>query len=442
MTRVGMISLGCSKNLVDSEVMLGHLAEAGYEVTNDASEADVLIVNTCGFIRDAKQESIDSILEMAGYKVTGGRLKRLIVSGCLAERYKEELLREMPEIDGILGIGAVNQIVDIVTRALNGERVASFPPPAEDGRPHPRLQVTPPHTAYLRVSDGCSNRCSYCAIPDIRGGLRSRPIEALVRDAEAMAERGVRELILVAQDLTAYGLDLYGRDALPELVGRLAGFKAFKWIRLMYCYPTRVSERLIDVMSREPSVCRYIDIPLQHASPDVLKRMNRPSDPEAFASLIGRLRSALPGIAVRTTFLVGFPGETEDDFRRLLEFISRMRFDRAGVFEYSREEGTPAAEFLPQVPRSVKRERVKRAVLLQKGISREINESMVGEEIETLIESVEPSGTCVGRTYRDAPEVDGRIFVKGCSASPGSFVKVKVTGASNYDLAGEASCVP
>ncbi|MGE5484507.1 MAG: 30S ribosomal protein S12 methylthiotransferase RimO [Ignavibacteriales bacterium] len=436
---MGMASLGCSKNLVDSENMLGLLAEAGYEITAEAAEADALLINTCGFIEAAKRESIDTILEMAEHKATG-RCRALIVAGCLSERYREELLRHMPEIDSMIGIGEVVNIVDVVDRTLRGERLARFsrPPRWSTGdpaaRPLPRFPLTMPHTAYLRIADGCSNRCSYCAIPAIRGALRSRPLEELVRESERLATSGVREVVLVAQDSTAYGMDLYGEARLPALIKMISSAGGLRWIRLMYCYPSRISDELIDVMASEPRVCRYIDMPVQHASDRILRGMNRSHDSAAALRAVRNLRAAVPGIAIRTTFMVGFPGEGEGDFEELLAFMMAARFDRAGVFAYSSEEGTPASAMKPQVPPRVKRERFRRAMELQKGISREINQGLIGSKIEILIEGRAGRSRWVGRTYRDAPGVDGVVRVRGEGLAPGCFVTGLVTRVSAYDL--------
>jgi len=445
LTKVGMASLGCSKNLVDSERMLGLLVEAGYEITADPSEAEVLLVNTCGFIEEAKQEAINTILEMAGYKTTGN-CRALIVAGCLAQRYKGELLRHIPEIDSIIGVGDVSSIQEVVERTLRGERLAQFSDPGRPGpgsrggdarQPMPRFPLTPRYTAYLRIADGCSNRCSYCAIPFIRGPLRSRPMESLVEESRALASSGVREVVVVAQDSTAYGVDLYGEPRLPELVRAVSRVEGLRWIRLMYCYPSRVSNELIDVMASEPRVCRYIDMPVQHGSDRMLRAMNRSHDAESALRAVERLRDAVPGIAIRTTFMVGFPGEGERDFEDLVEFIKAARFDRAGVFTYSNEDGTAASTMKPQVPSRVKRERYRRAMEIQKGISREIAEGLIGSKMEVLIEGRDARDArtrWIGRTHRDAPEVDGVVRVKGDDLAPGQFVTAVVTRVSAYDL--------
>ncbi|NPV71320.1 MAG: 30S ribosomal protein S12 methylthiotransferase RimO [Firmicutes bacterium] len=450
---VGLVSLGCSKNLVDSEAMLGRMVAAGFHITNDPSGADVLIVNTCGFITGAKRESIDAILEMAAYK-DSGRCRALVVAGCLAQRYRNDLIVEVPEIDAIIGVREVDRIVEAVDLALSGRRVENLPesagssgdspefdPAAGTPRTRPRVGLTPQYTAYLRIADGCSNRCAYCAIPSIRGDLRSRPLQELISEARALAESGVRELVVVAQDCTVYGLDIYGKPSLHALIRELARTDGLEWVRLMYCYPSRVSDDLIEVMASEPRACHYIDIPAQHASARVLKSMNRSHDGETVLRTVEKLRKAMPDIAVRTTLMVGFPGETEEDFETLLAFLRSARFDRAGVFEYSREEGTPAASLPGQVDRRIKRERYHRAMSLQNRISGEINEGLIGKTIKVLLERQAPpdrrgAPRWIGRSWRDAPEVDGVVRVTGviAGAAEGCFVNATVTRASAYDL--------
>ncbi|GBF32689.1 ribosomal protein S12p [Desulfocucumis palustris] len=441
-SKVGIISLGCSKNLVDTEIMLGLLNRAGYEITGAQDNADVIIVNTCGFITPAKEEAINTIFETARLKETSG-LKALLVAGCLSQRYGKILLDEMPEVDGILGTGAVPDIAGLVELALQGERFCRVASPAYAHTPDmPRILTTPPYSAYLKIADGCSNRCSYCAIPNIRGDYRSRPLEAVISEAESLLEQGVREIVLVAQDTTAYGMDIYGRRKLAGLVRELAVL-GVPWIRLMYCYPTGFTGELIKVMADNRNICRYVDMPLQHASPRMLKLMNRRGSPEEIKELIAELRRAMPGIALRSTFMVGFPGETGEDFEELISFMKEVRFERAGVFKYSREEGTPAGDMSGQVPARVKEERYHRAMKLQQEISLEQNSALVGKVINVLVEE-EPSGRSNlyrGRSEMDAPDIDGLVLFTAVKSAPrpGDLVKVRVNKAYEYDLRGELS---
>lgn len=431
--KVGLVSLGCAKNLVDSEVMLGLLGQAGFAITTDELDADVLIVNTCGFIGPAKEESIEAILKLARAKKEG-RCHALIVAGCLGQRYGRELVAEIPEIDAIVGTGEVGNIAGIVGEVLAGRSILAV------GRPEylydhtaPRLLATPGYTAYLKIAEGCDNRCSYCVIPDLRGRYRSRRPESVLQEARILAGAGVREIILVAQDTTRYGQDLGGRPLLPDLLRRLGSIDGLCWIRVLYAYPSRITPELIEVLANEERVCKYLDIPVQHASPRVLREMNRPDDPERVLEVIRRLREAVPGIALRTSLIVGFPGETERDFQRLLDFLGEARFDHAGVFVYSREEDTPAGARADQVPEEIKRERYRLAMFLQRRIARERARSLVGNEVEVLVEKASKQERCIGRTYRDAPETDGRIHVAG-PGSPGQFIRALVTGVRGYDL--------
>lgn len=434
---VGLISLGCAKNLVDSEIILGLLAKAGYQITKSPDEADILIVNTCGFIEAARKESIQAILEAGSYK-KGGACRLLIVAGCLAQRYPQELLDEMPEIDGLTGTGAVPEIVQLVSRALNGERVSAVTVPGyTHNKDLPRLQATLTHTAYLKIAEGCSNSCSFCVIPALRGPSRSRPLDDLVREAVQLQTRGVKELILVAQDTTLYGQDLYGRPSLPELLQALDAL-AIPWIRLLYTHPARVTSALIETMVGAKHVLRYLDMPVQHADTEVLKRMRRGITGDKQRVLVETLRKSVPGIVLRTTFLVGFPGESESAFQTLLDFMAEAAFERAGVFAYSREDGTAASAMLPQLPNQVKKDRLDQAMRLQKGISHKFNETKVGNKIKVLVEEQDRLGRWMGRSEADAPEVDGRVFLKrGLPLSAGDFVDVVVQRAGDYDLWGE-----
>lgn len=436
---VGVVSLGCAKNLVDSEVILGLLRDNGFTITNQEAEAEVLIVNTCGFIQDAKEESIKTILELAAHKETG-KCKALVVTGCLAQKYKDDLLREIPEVDGILGTGQVLEIIEVVQQALAGQKVTRFG--GTDflySHDLPRVLTTPAHTAYVKIAEGCDNRCSYCVIPDLRGPFRSRPMDSIIKEIQDLTDRGVKEVNLIAQDTTGYGRDLYGQFQLPELLRQAVKISGLKWIRLLYCYPTHFTQELIEVISRESKICNYLDIPLQHINTGILTAMNRPDQKEEIIDLIDSLRQQIPGLALRTTFIVGFPGETEDNFEELLTFMDKVKFDRVGIFTYSQEEDTPAAVLADQIPDQIKQARLNRAMLLQKKISAEKNKQLVGEIFSVLIEgntSKNPE-LIFGRTERDAPEIDGKIFIKDCHATPGQFVRVKATQARDYDLIGE-----
>lgn len=436
--RVGMVSLGCPKNLVDAELMLGHLREAGFSITPRLEEAEVIIVNTCGFITPAKEESIEEILRLARYKEEG-RCQALVVAGCLAQRYPKELLEEMPEIDGLLGTGMIHQVAEFIQRVLTGERVLAVGDPSCDYNGSlPRLRATPRYMAYLKIAEGCSNCCTYCAIPLIRGPYRSRSMESILAEARELAAEGVKEIVLVAQDTTRYGLDLYGERRLPQLLNELVEIPGIVWLRLMYCHPDGITEDLINVLSSSPKICRYIDLPLQHASPAVLFRMGRGASAGRLREIIKELREALPGVVMRTTFMVGFPGEKEEDFQQLLDFMQEVRFERVGVFKYSAEEGTPAAAMPDQVPEEVKEERYHRAMSLQQQISLDYHRSLVGTSRLVLVEG-KKGRRYFGRTEGDAPEVDGKVFFNagGTPLSPGDFVWVKITRAGEYDLVGE-----
>ena len=437
--KVGMVSLGCPKNQMDAELMLAKLKNAGMALTNDSGLADVVIINTCGFVEDAKKESIENILEFAQLKKEG-RIKRIIVTGCMAERYKEELVKELPECDAVLGLGANGDIVEAVQTVLRGERVARFPDKAcwmLDGE---RLQSTPHFYAYLRVGDGCDNHCTYCAIPMIRGPLRSREREAVVEEARSLAAEGVKELILVAQDTTLYGTDLYGQSMLPDLLEDLCGIDGIRWIRLLYCYPEHISDRLLEVMAAQEKIVKYMDLPIQHASGAVLSAMNRPGDRDTLTKTIENIRRMVPGIVLRTTLITGFPGETEEDFQTLCEFIQQMRFERLGCFAYSKEEGTVAAEMPDQIEESVKQYRRDVVMQEQTRIADAYNQAQVGKTVEVLVESFDKYAECwFGRTAADAPDIDGKVFFdcKPGSVKPGDFVQVKITDVLDWDLMGE-----
>lgn len=436
--KVGVVSLGCPKNLVDSEIMLGIIKDSGFVLTSSEQEAEVLVVNTCSFIGEAKEESINTILELARYKIDG-KCRSLLVAGCLAQRYPRELLREMPEIDGLVGTGSISRIAGAIRRALAGERVVLVGPPGYlHQADHPRVQATPPYTAYLKIAEGCDNRCSYCVIPKIRGPFRSRKMEDILDEAARLAGRGVKELIVTAQDTTLYGKDIYSRLALPDLLAGLERIEGLAWIRVLYGYPTYFTGKLIETMSSGSKICRYIDLPLQHASNTVLRRMNRKGSREDYLRLLGKLRRSIPGITLRTSFIVGFPGETEGEFKELLDFMSLVKFERAGVFIYSREESTAAADMAGQVPEEIKIERRNKAMELQQEISLEKNRSKVGKTVTAIVEGAGDAGMYVGRTESDAPGIDGKVFFSSNrNLNSGDFVRVLINDASWYDLNGE-----
>ena len=439
--KVMFISLGCDKNLVDAEKMLGILRRDGYVFTDDEAEAEVIIINSCCFIGDAKEESINTILEMAAYKEEGV-CRALIVTGCLAERYQNEILQELPEVDGVLGIASWQEISRVVREALEKKAPRIFYDnnalPVTDAE---RVVTTGGYYAHLKIAEGCDKHCTYCIIPRIRGKYRSVPMEDLVAEAASLASQGVRELILVAQETTLYGVDLYGKKALPQLIRRLAAIPGIYWIRIQYCYPEEITDELIQVIRTEPKVCHYLDIPIQHGSDKILKRMGRRTDAAQLRKIIGTLREQIPDIALRTTLITGFPGETEEDFQELLDFVDEMEFERLGVFAYSQEEDTPAASMEDQVPEEIKQRRRDQVMELQQEIAFEKSESMVGRTLDVMIEGkITDENAYVGRTYMDAPGVDGYIFVQSSEEFlSGDFVRVKVTGAVEYDLIGEVA---
>ena len=437
--KILFISLGCDKNLVDTEVMLGLLASRGYEMTDDETQADIIVINTCCFIHDAKEESIQNILEMAEYKKTG-QVKALIVTGCLAERYRQEIIDEIPEVDEVLGTTAYDQILDAVDAALEGRHSVILSDP--DALPLPdtkRLVTTGGHFAYLKIAEGCDKHCTYCIIPKIRGNFRSVPMERLLKEAEELAEQGVQELILVAQETTLYGKDLYGEKSLHKLVKELCKISGIRWIRILYCYPEEITDELIQVMKEEPKVCHYLDLPIQHANDTILKRMGRRTSKQELIDIVGRLRREIPDICLRTTLITGFPGETEEQHEELMDFVDEMEFDRLGVFTYSPEEDTPAASMPDQIDEEVKEERQAELMELQQDIAFDNAQDMVGREVLVMIEGkVADENAYVGRTYRDAPNVDGLIFINTDEELlSGDFARVKVTGAVDYDLIGE-----
>lgn len=437
--RVFFVSLGCDKNLVDSEMMIGMLAEKGHVITDNEKEAEVVVVNTCCFILDAKQESIDTILQMAELK-KNGKMKVLIVTGCLGERYREEIQTEIPQVDAILGTNSFDVIADTIEEVLQGKKQNHF----HDIQAVPvhgkkRMVTTGGHYAYLKIAEGCDKHCTYCIIPKIRGDFRSVPMEVLLEEALKLAEDGVKELILVAQETTVYGKDLYGKKSLPELLQKLAAIDGLQFIRLLYCYPEEITPELIQVIKEEPKICHYLDMPIQHASDAVLKRMGRRTNNEQLRNMVTTLRKEIPDICLRTTLITGFPGETGTDFTILKEFVKEMRFDRLGVFPYSAEEGTPAAKMKKQVPSFIKNMRRNAIMKIQQQIAFEKAEEMIGKKLEVLIEGKLPEdGVFIGRTYKDAPNVDGMIFVNSDrELVTGDVVTVGITDYHEYDLIGE-----
>ncbi|HBA87107.1 MAG TPA: 30S ribosomal protein S12 methylthiotransferase RimO [Geobacter sp.] len=438
--KVSLVSLGCPKNLVDAEVMLGYLSRDAYEVTTDETQADIIIVNTCSFIKEAKQESIDTILDLADRK-HDARCKLLIVTGCLPQRYQEELAKELPEVDIFIGTGDYPRIAEIIAekKTTSDQLCYTGDPNFVYNDELPRLQSSPHYTAYLKIAEGCSNNCAYCVIPSLRGALRSRPLSTLLAEAKQLVEGGVKELNLIAQDITAYGKDLPDTPGLEFLIRELAGMEGLKWIRLLYAYPDGVTDSLIQLIKNEPKVCKYLDLPIQHISDPILSRMKRRSSEAEVRTLIGKLRSEIPDIAIRTSLIVGFPGETTDDFKKLLQFVEETRFDRLGVFCYSREEGTPAAEMPDQVSERIKRERHKKLMRTQARVSFKHNRTLVDSVEEVLVEgySEETELLLKGRSSRQAPDVDGLVYITAGNANVGDIVKLRITDSSDYDLIGE-----
>lgn len=435
--KVGMISLGCPKNQVDGEALLAKLKKAGYEIVNNIEDSDVMIVNTCGFIEQAKKEAIDTILEVAEYK-NAGLISAIVVTGCLAERYQDEIIKEMPEVDAVLGIGANSDIVKTCDKALCGIVTTSFPNKCYLSINDERIISTPSHWAYLKIAEGCDNRCSYCAIPGIRGGFRSRTIESCVDEAKALAESGVKELILIAQDTTKYGQDLYGKYSLDILLKELVKIDGIEWIRLFYCYPQRITDSLINVIANEEKVCNYIDIPLQHSDKTVLKNMNRVGDGEDYRALIFKMRKAIPDLALRTTFMVGFPGETNEQFENLCKFTEDVKFDKMGCFTFSPEEDTPAYDMQNQIDDDVKVRRQEVLMNKQYSITEELNKQRIGRIYKVIIDTFDGE-KYVGRSYMDSPEIDsGIIFTCDNNLNIGDFVNVEITDYNGYDLIGEA----
>lgn len=437
--KIGMVSLGCNKNQVDAERMLYKIREAGYQLVADAALSDIVIVNTCGFIESAKQEAIETILEFGKLKEEG-RIKKIIVTGCLAERYKEEVAELLPEADAVIGLGCNDDILNVIDKVLANQRPLEFANklclPMEGGR----VQTTLPFYSYLKVAEGCSNCCTYCAIPAIRGKFRSVPMENLIEEAKGLAEHGVKELNIIAQDSTRYGEDLYGESKLPELLTELCKIEKLKWIRILYCYPERITDKLLDVIAKEDKIVKYIDVPVQHCCEDILKKMNREGSEEYLRTLMAKIREKVPNVTIRTTLITGFPSETEEQFNQLADFVKDMRFDRLGCFAYSQEEGTKAAQMPDQIDEETKQRRADVIMEQQQIIMAQNNEKMIGSTVEVVTEGYDRYGECYfGRSAADAPDIDGKIFFRSSERklTSGSFVKVKITETLDYDLIGE-----
>jgi ribosomal protein S12 methylthiotransferase len=436
--KISLVSLGCPKNQVDGEMMLGALKENGFEILENVDGSDVVIVNTCGFIESAKQEAIDTILDMAELKKEG-TVRSILVTGCLAERYKEQLREEIPEVDGVIGIGANNDIVSVVEKLCQGDVYECYPNKENLSLNGERELLNPSYFAYLKIAEGCSNHCSYCAIPLIRGEYRSREFDDIINEAKTLAEKGVKELVVVAQDTTRYGEDLYGRQRLPELLTQLSKIENIKWIRILYCYPDRLSDELLETMAGNDKILNYIDLPLQHAHGEILKRMNRFGDKKTLLDLVNHIREKVPDVVLRTTLIVGFPGETEEEFETLSEFVNEARFDRLGCFTYSAEEGTPAADFENQIDEQVKQDRCEIIMEQQNRIMDEINDSYIGRTVECIVEGYDDyADVYYGRSVMDAPEIDGIVsFTCGFELHTGEIFEVEIMGVNEYGLIGE-----
>jgi len=435
--KIGFVSLGCPKNRCDTEVMLKELVDAGYEITPEETDADIIVINTCAFIESAKREAIDNILDIAWLKKNHS-LKGIVVTGCLPERYREEILKEFPEVDAVLGVGSIHNIVEAVKEVAEGKRYSSFEDKDTVALGGDRVLSTPEYTAYIKIAEGCNNICTYCAIPYIRGRMRSRDMDSIIAEAKDLEAIGVKELCVVAQDTTAYGIDLYGRYALPELLQRLVDETNIAWIRILYCYPDKITDELIEVMKNNDRILNYIDMPLQHISDPILKKMNRKGDSACIRAVIKKLRDNLPDVIIRTTFIVGFPGETQKDFNELLNFIKQTRFERAGVFPYSREEGTPAYNFAPRIPEQKKQDRADMLMDIQLEASNRFLRSLLGKTVKVLCEEFDPvSEVHFGRSYADAPDIDGKVYFRSPKrVLPGTFVDVKIEEMLDYDVIG------
>ena len=435
--KVSMVSLGCSKNQVDGEIMLRSIQEAGYEIISNAGLSDIVIINTCGFIQSAKEEAIENILEFCTLKEEG-RIKLVVITGCLAERYREEVLKEIPEADAVIGIGSNKDIVSLIEKALGGEKVLSFGEKEELPLSGDRVLTNPPHYAYVKIAEGCSNNCTYCAIPMIRGVFRSRTIEDIEKEVRYFTDAGISEINIIAQDTTRYGEDIYGKPSLDILLERLCKIESLRWIRVLYAYPERITDNLIEVMAREEKIVKYIDLPLQHASEGVLRRMNRKGNAESYKALIEKIRAKMPEVTLRTTMIAGFPGESEEDFEILCKFIKEMKFDRLGCFPYSEEEGTPAALLKPQIDEEIRERRAEIVMLEQQTVMEEKALSSIGKIYKVLLEGYDRyAGVFIGRTEMDAPDIDPKIFFtsENKNLEIGSFYSVRVT--EGIDLIGE-----
>ena len=436
--RVGMVSLGCPKNQIDAELMLGSLADAGYELIEDAALADVAIVNTCGFIESAKSEAIEEILELAALK-NEGRIKALIVTGCMAERYRDAILDEMPEVDAVVGIGSNHKIADIVENVTQSKRFSSYGEKEDLHMCGRRIRTTLPFYSYLRIADGCNNRCTFCAIPMIRGRFRSRPMEELVEEAEQLASKGVRELTVIAQDTTEYGSDLYGKRMLPELLNKLCEVEGLKWIGVLYCYPEKITDELLSVIADQPKMCKYIDMPIQHVSKNILRAMHRPGDRQSLTALISHIREKIPGVVLRTTLMTAFPGETQENFEELIDFVREIKFEKLGCFIWSAEEDTPAFDLPDRIDPETAALREESIIDEQSRIIDMRCEGMVGKKIEVMTEGFDRLAECYyGRSQGEAPEIDGKIFydTDGKKLRQGDFVTVEITDFMDCDLVG------
>ena len=437
--KVGFVSLGCPKNQLDTEVMLHELYTAGYEIVSEEIEADVIVINTCGFIESAKKEAIDNIIDI-GWLKENRSLRGIIVTGCLSERYRDEIFTQLPEVDAVLGVGSIHNITEAVEAVLEGKKYSSYEDKNTVKLGGERIITTPEYYAYLKIAEGCDNRCSYCAIPSIRGSFRSRPMEDIVAEAKTLEEIGVKELVIVAQDTTRYGLDLYGEYKLAELLTKITEETSIPWLRVLYCYPDKITDELVDVFAKNERVLKYIDLPIQHISDNMLRAMNRHGDGAMIRGVIKKLRENVPGIVIRTTVIVGFPGETDEDFAELCEFAKEAKFERLGAFTFSREEGTAAYDMDGQIDEQIKQDRYDIIMRTQGDITEEQNASMIGREIDVLCEEYDHvSQVYFGRSTADAPEIDGKVYFRAPkgSVSDGEFVKVKITEAVDYDLVGD-----
>ncbi len=437
--KVGFVSLGCPKNQLDTEVMLHELYTAGYEIVSEEIEADVIVINTCGFIESAKKEAIDNIIDI-GWLKENRSLRGIVVTGCLSERYRDEIFTQLPEVDAVLGVGSIHNITEAVEAVLEGRKYSSYEDKNTVKLGGERIITTPEYYAYLKIAEGCDNRCSYCAIPSIRGSFRSRPMEDIVSEAKTLEEIGVKELVIVAQDTTRYGLDLYGEYKLGELLTKITEETSIPWLRVLYCYPDKITDELVDVFAKNERVLKYIDLPIQHISDNMLRAMNRHGDGAMIRGVIKKLREKVPGIVIRTTVIVGFPGETDEDFAELCEFTREAKFERLGAFTFSREEGTAAYDMDGQIDEQIKQDRYDIIMRTQGDITEEQNSEMIGREIDVLCEAYDPvSEAYYGRSAADAPEIDGKVYFRAPrgSVSDGEFVKVKITEAVDYDLVGD-----